>query len=81
MSTTAPSLRPRLTTTLTLTGEPGVGSRVDAVEHARHREVDVVHRPEDRVVERVEADGDAREPGVGESLRLLREQRRRSWSR
>ena len=44
-------------------------------EHARHREVDVVHRAEDLVVERVEADRDAGEAGVGERLRLLREQR------
>ena len=32
---------------------------LDALEHARDGEVDVVHRLEDRVVERVEADGDA----------------------
>src|SRR5262249_28183502 len=38
--------------------------RLDALEHARDREVDVVHRLEDRVVERVEADRDALEPGV-----------------
>ena len=35
------------------------GRGVDALEHLRHREVDVVHRAERRVVERVEAHGDA----------------------
>ena len=55
--------------------EPGLCGRVDAREHARHREVDVVHRAEDLVVERVEADRDPRQPGVRERLRLLRQQR------
>ena len=49
---------------------------VDAFEHALDREVDVVQGTERRVVERVEADGDAIEPGVRERLRLRREQRR-----
>ena len=47
---------------------------VDALEHALDREVDVVQRTERRVVERVEADRDAIEPGVRERLRLRREQ-------
>ena len=43
---------------LTLTGvEPRLLGRVDPVEDPRDREVDAVHRAEDRVVERVEADG------------------------
>ena len=69
------SLTPRLTTQLTLTGSPTACGRLDALEHARDREVDVVHRLEDRVVERVEADGDALQAGVLERLRLLRQQR------
>ena len=49
---------------LTLIGrEARRGGGVDALEHVRDREVDVVHRAERRVVERVEADGDALEPG------------------
>src|SRR5439155_18140492 len=49
--------------------------RLDAGEHPGDREVDVVHRTEDRVVERIQAHGDAREPGVPEGARLVREQR------
>ena len=75
MSSTEPSFRPRLTTTFTFTGSPACGRRVDPAEHARDREVDVVHRPEDLVVQRVEADRDPRQPRVGEHLRLLREER------
>ena len=74
------SLRPRFTTTFTFTGRPAGRGGVDALEHLRDREVDVVHRAERRVVERVEADGHAREARVGERLRLLRQQRRRSSS-
>ncbi len=55
--------------------KPGRGSRLDAREHARDREVDVVHRPEDLVVEAVEADRDPSQPGGGKRPRLLREQR------
>ena len=55
--------------------QPGALRRLDAGEHARHREVDVVHRAEDGVVERVEAHRDALQAGVGEMLRLLGEQR------
>ena len=39
---------------------------VDAVEHLRDREVDPVHGAEDRVVERVEADRDPPQPGLGQ---------------
>src|SRR5262249_58610004 len=46
--------------------ETGGRRRLDAREHARHGEVDVVQRPERLVVERVEADGDAVETGVCE---------------
>ena len=48
---------------------------VDALEHALDRKVDVVHRAERRVVERVEAHGDALQAGVAQRARLLREQR------
>ena len=75
MSRIDASFSPRLTTTLTFTGEPGLRGCVDPGEHARDREVDVVHRAEDLVVERVEAHRDAREPGVRERLRLLRQER------
>ena len=43
------SLRPRLTTTLTLTGARG-SRGVDRAEHPGDGEVDVVHRAEDLVV-------------------------------
>ena len=51
--------------------QPGVRGRVDAVEHARDGEADVVHRAEDRVVERVEADGHAVQARVARALRPL----------
>ena len=48
-----------MTTTFTFTGaRPAASAASIALEHAGHREVDVVHRAEDLVVERVEADGD-----------------------
>ena len=50
--------------------EPGGEGCVDSLEHARDREVDVVHRAEDIVVERVEAHGDASQPGVLQALGL-----------
>ena len=37
---------------------------VDSLEHLGDREADVVHRPEGRVVEGVEADGDALRPAA-----------------
>ncbi len=55
--------------------DAGRRGRVDSLEHARDGEVDVVQRCEGRVVERVEADGDAVEAGARERLGLLREQR------
>ena len=58
-----------------LHGQAGFRGRVDPGEHLRDREVDVVHRAEGLVVERVEADRDPAQPGVGEQLRLLRQQR------
>ena len=76
MSRIACSFRPRLTTAFTLTGQALRRRGVDPVEHARDGEVDVVHRLEGLVVERVEADGDAVEPGRGERCSLRREQRR-----
>ena len=60
--------------------QAGGGGRVDPLEHAGDREVDVVQRREDLVVERVEADRDAVEPGAGERLRLLRAAATRSSS-
>ena len=60
--------------------QAGVGGGVDPGEHARDREVDVVHRAEDLVVERVEADGDARQAGVGERLAPSARGARRSSS-
>ena len=58
-----------------LHGQPGLGGRVDSFEDARDREVDVVHRAEGLVVERVEAHGDARQARVGQRLRLPRQER------
>ena len=63
-----------------LDGQAGVRSGVDPGEHARDREVDVVHRAEDLVVERVEAHGDPREAGVGERLAPSARAARRSSS-
>ncbi len=68
-------VQPSLDDDVDLDRQSGRGGGVDSREHASDGEVDVVHRPEDLVVERVEADGDAREPRVGERLRLLREER------
>ena len=75
MSTTPASLTPRLTTPFIFTGRPR-RPRPRSLEDARDGEVGVVHRAERRVVERVEAHGDAVEPGVAECLRLAREERR-----
>ena len=47
-------------------GEAGVACRLDAVEDAGDGEVDPVHPPEGRVVERIERDRDSVEPGIGE---------------
>ena len=69
------SLTPRLITAFTFTGKPGGDRGVDSLEHAVDGEVDVVQRAERRVVERVEADGDALQAGIGERLRLRGEQR------
>src|SRR5581483_2248482 len=52
----------------------GRGS-IDAFEHPADRKVDVVHRPEDAVVERIEAHGDPVEPGVAQTPGLACEQR------
>src|SRR6188472_37200 len=50
--------------------------RRDPFEHTLDREVDVVHRAEGRVVERVEADVDPAETRVAEDARLPGEERR-----
>ena len=55
--------------------QTGRGRCVDPVEYALDREVDVVHGAEGCVVERVEAHRDPTQTGVGELLRLVREQR------
>jgi hypothetical protein len=66
---------------LTLTGARARGLRgVDAAQHLGHREVDVVHAPEDGVVQRVQADRHALEPGLLQRVRLARQQRCRWWS-
>ena len=44
--------------------QPDGQSRIDPVEDPRDREVDAVHRAEDRVVQRVETDGHALQAGV-----------------
>jgi hypothetical protein len=54
---------------------PAAQRGVDAVQHVGHREVDVVHAPEDGVVQRVQADRDALQAGVAQRLRLARQQR------
>ena len=67
---------PRLTTMLTLTGvRPGRERDLDALEHVGDREVDVVHRAERRVVERVERHRHAIQAGVGEPRGHARQQR------
>jgi hypothetical protein len=58
-----------------LHGQAGRGGCVDTVQHARDREVDVVHGAEDVVVERVERDGDPAEARVGQRARLHGQQR------
>ena len=75
MSTIAVVVEAALHDRVDLDRQAGGGRGVDAVQHALDGEVDVVHRAERRVVERVEADGHAREPRVGERLRLLRQER------
>ena len=68
---------PRLTTMSTLTGvRPAFGGGVDGAEDLVDREVDVVHRTERRVVQRVEADRDAVEPRRLQGPRPLRRQQR-----
>ena len=59
MSSIESSFSAALDDDVDLDRQPRRRSGVDAVEHARDREVHVVHRAEDLVVERVEADGDA----------------------
>jgi hypothetical protein len=71
----APVVHPALHDHVDLDGpEPGGGRRLDALEHPVDRGAHVVHRPEHVVVERVEADGHAVQAGIGERLRLAREQ-------
>ena len=47
---------------------------LDALEHFAHRKVDVVHRPEYGVVERIQADCDALQSRVLQCLRFLFQQ-------
>ena len=53
----------------------GVAGGLDAIEHALHREVDIVHASEHRVVEAIEADCDALQTGLPEFTGLTRQQR------
>src|SRR6185437_11394847 len=55
--------------------EPDGMRGLDALEHALDREIDVVHRPKRRIVERVQTYGDARKPRIAQRARLFREQR------
>ena len=57
-----------------LHGQAGGDCGIDAFEHAVDGEVDIVQRPERRVVERVEADGHALQAGIRERTRLTGEQ-------
>ena len=74
------SLTPRLTTQLTLTGSPAAAAASIPSSTRLDGEVDVVHRPEGRVVERVEADRDPVEARVRERLGLARRAASRSSS-
>ena len=69
------SLTPRLTTAFTFTGRPAAAAASMPSSTRCDGEVDVVQRAEDRVVDGVEAHGDAVEAGVRERLRLLRQER------
>jgi len=44
--------------------QPNRGCLLDALEYFAHREVDVVHGPEHGVVERIQTDRNAVEPGI-----------------
>ncbi len=56
--------------------ESRLGRGVDRLEHACNGEVDVVHAPENRVIERIEADGNAFDAGIAEREGLLTGQQR-----
>jgi hypothetical protein len=55
--------------------EAGPAGGFDAVEHARHGVIDVIHRAKNILVERIETDGDAAQACVFERPRLTGEQR------
>ena len=55
--------------------EAGVARRVDAAKHAMHGKVDVVHRAEGRVVERIDAHGEPAQAGGAERAASFREAR------
>ena len=55
--------------------EPGGAGGLDAGEHVGHREIDVVHAAEHRVVQAVEAHGHALQPGGLERGGLAHQQR------
>jgi hypothetical protein len=55
--------------------QPGCQGGLDAGQHIGDRKPHVVHLLEDRVVERVQADGDALQARVGQGPRLLDQQR------
>ncbi len=76
MSTMSPSFIPRFTTMLILIGaSPAAAAASIPSSTFATGKVGVVHRAKRRVVERVEAHRDAREAGVAQAARLLREQR------
>ena len=53
--------------------EPGLGRGVDAAQHVVGREAAVAHALEHGRVQRIQADGDTREPGALERLGLARQ--------
>ena len=55
--------------------QAGVLRGLDAGQHVGHREIDVVHATEHGVVQAVQADGHAVQPGFAQRARLARQQR------
>ncbi|MEI9895455.1 MAG: hypothetical protein WDN28_16590 [Chthoniobacter sp.] len=48
---------------------------LDPAQHAVHGEIHIVHRSKGRVVERIDADGEASQAGGAQGMRLLEEPR------
>ena len=55
--------------------QPGSVRGLDAGQHVGHRKVHIVHAPEHRIVQAVEADSDAVQTRIFQSLRLACQQR------